>query len=127
LAPSRQRFLHNLFAAAVGRVLAADWHQLSDSLREPIALSPASEFALIYTHAHHLAARDLTASLGAFDVLLQLSRSLHSPTSPSAASKILYLFMLGDGPVSAWRRAGPRAYSHGFARGDVEGILSSPF
>jgi len=81
-----------------GAAATDDWAAWTDHFAEYCAGSPASEFAIVWTHVEEMLHGGLPALLEASDALLGLARQLYSPASPNSRRKVLYLFLLGEGP-----------------------------
>src|SRR4051812_10142292 len=80
-----------------GRDVPTSWTALAYNLWEHIALSPATELAVVWRDSDHLLRANLADFLAAVDAVQHLARQLTSPTNPAATRKTLYLFLLGRG------------------------------
>ena len=94
------------FFAASGRDLpspfgirpVSDWDAFGDNLWEAAAMAEGDTAAFVWEGAHALLRASVADFAAALVALHSFARRLANPASPGTQPKLMYLFILGEGP-----------------------------
>lgn len=74
------------------------WDSFKDAIWEMLCVEEGEELAIIWSHADHMLTGGLEALVEATHLIIDNSKGYYNSNLQSGQSKLLYLFLLGEGP-----------------------------